>query len=76
MRGIIDQVRGIRRMAVEAKQAAARMIEEFGDEAEQRIEDLASKSLAGRQISGFCYWKLVREYVRDLRKIKTNEVAS
>ncbi|MBS4083230.1 MAG: hypothetical protein KGZ73_06745 [Rhizobiales bacterium] len=70
MRNLVERVRGIRAYVKNAKKAADEIVDQYGERAMTRVGELEDQALSKKGILEFFYWKLVREYVRDIEKAR------
>ena len=66
----MERVRGIRAYVNNAKKAADEIVDQYGERAMARVAELEDQARNRRGILEFFYWKLVREYVRDIEKAR------
>jgi hypothetical protein len=65
---LVEKVRGIRALAKNAKQAARELVDQHGDSAMTRVSELGDQARGSRKFTEYFYWKLVREYIREIQK--------
>lgn len=68
MKKIVEKAQGIRSLVKNAKQAAQEIVDQYGDRAMTRVRELEDQALSNKGFLEFFYWKLVREYIRDVQK--------
>lgn len=66
---VARRIAGLQQAMRAAKKVAPEMIQIYGEGVWLRLTDLESKAWQEGKITEYCYWRLVREYVRDLTKL-------
>ena len=74
MRKLVEKARGIRGLVKNAKQAAQEIADQYGDRAMTRVGELEDQARGKKEILEFIYWKLVREYIRDIQKSRKSNL--
>jgi hypothetical protein len=69
VRKLVKRVQGIRAQINNAKQAAEEIVDQYGDSAMTRVSELEDQALGNKKLLEFFYWKLVREYIRESKKL-------
>lgn len=72
MKKLVDRARGIRAHVKNAKQAAEEIVDQYGESAMTRVGELERQARDNKKYLEFFYWKLVREYIKEVQKLPKN----
>jgi hypothetical protein len=65
---VAGRIAGFKQAVAAAKKVAPEMVEIYGEGVWQRLKDLESTAWREGKITEVFYWRLVKEYVRELKK--------
>lgn len=69
---VASRIAGLKQAVEAAKKVAPEMIEIYGEDVWQKLAALETKAWQDKKITEFFYWRLVKEYVRGLKKLDPN----